>query len=81
MTSIDKIIRQMETQPNGVRFDDALKVCREYFGLPRTTNGSHVVFKTPWSGDPRINLQDKGGMAKPYKVRQILLALDRLKTL
>lgn len=81
MTSIEKIIRQTETQPNGVRFEDAVKVCCKYFGSPRTSSGSHVVFKMPWQGDPRINVQNKGGLVKPYQVRQILLALDRVKTL
>ncbi len=35
----------------------------------------------PWQGDPYINLQDDSAKAKPYQVRQILAALDKLKTL
>jgi len=32
----------------------------------------------PWPGDPRINLQEgRGGMAKAYQVRQVLLAIER----
>lgn len=42
---------------------------------------SHTVFKTPRQGDPRISLQDDSGKAKPYQVRQVLAALDKLKTL
>ena len=37
------------------------------------------VFKTPWVGDPRINIQNDKGKAKAYQVRQVLLAIDRLK--
>jgi len=38
------------------------------------------VFKTPWAGDPRVNIQkSKGGEAKPYQVRQVLKAIDKLK--
>jgi hypothetical protein len=37
-----------------------------------------LVFKTPWPGDPRVNIQNKGGMAKPYQVRQVLAAIERL---
>ena len=48
---------------------------------PRQTGGSHTVFKTPWQGDPRINLQDDGGKAKPYQVKQVLAALDKLNVL
>jgi hypothetical protein len=45
---------------------------------PRQTGSSHAVFKTPWVGDPRINIQDEKGKAKTYQVRQVLLAIDKL---
>jgi len=37
------------------------------------------VFKTPWPGDPRVNIQNDKGKAKAYQVRQILMAIDKLK--
>ena len=40
---------------------------------------SHAIFKTPWVGDPRINIQDDKGKAKPYQVRQVLLAIQKLE--
>jgi hypothetical protein len=79
MSSLTKIIRQMEENPKGVRFTDLMKVCENYFGKPRQTGSSHCVFKTPWPGDPRVNIQSKKGKAKPYQVRQVLRALKRLK--
>jgi hypothetical protein len=33
----------------------------------------------PWQGDPRVNIQDHGGEAKPYQVRQVLAAIDKLE--
>jgi len=39
---------------------------------------SHVVFKMPWMGDPRINIQNFQGKAKPYQVRQALGAIQKL---
>lgn len=49
------------------------------FGEPRQDGTSHAVFKTPWQGDPRVNIQRaKGGKAKSYQVRQVLKAIDRL---
>jgi hypothetical protein len=42
---------------------------------------SHAIFKTPWVGDPRINIQDGKGKAKAYQVRQVLLAIDKLEGL
>jgi hypothetical protein len=79
MASVAKTIEQMRQEPKNVRFADLLKVCEEFFGKPRQTGGSHVVFKTPWPGDPRVNLQNDKGKAKAYQVRQVLLAVDKLK--
>ena len=41
--------------------------------------GSHYIFKTPWKGDPRINIQKEGKMANPYQVKLVLKALKKLK--
>ena len=46
---------------------------------PRTSGGSHLVFKTPWPGDPRVNIQNDHGKAKTYQVRQVLQAIEKLK--
>ncbi|MGH3250723.1 MAG: hypothetical protein ACRDOI_31580 [Trebonia sp.] len=65
--------------PQNVRFDDLAKVCAEYFGGPRQDGTSHKVYKTPWHGDPRVNIQrGKDGNAKAYQVRQVLDAIARL---
>ncbi len=69
----------MRREPRSVRFADLLKVCKEYFGKPRQSGSSHAVFKTPWPGDPRVNIQNDKGKAKAYQVRQVLAALDKLK--
>ena len=64
--------------PNNVAFEDLLALCRHHFGEPRI-RGSHHIFKTPWQGDPRINLQQDGKMAKPYQVRDVQKALKKLE--
>jgi hypothetical protein len=71
----------MRQTPKNVRFADLFKVCVEYFDEPRQRGTSHAVFKTPWAGDPRVNIQDDHGKAKAYQVRQVLLAIDRLKSM
>lgn len=78
MASVNKIVRAMRTTQGDMGFVDLLRVCVHYFGEPRVS-GSHCVFKTPWPEDPRINIQDKGGKAKPYQVKQVLAAIDKLK--
>ena len=69
----------MRQNPKGVRFQDLRRVCDHYFGPPRQQTGSHHVYRTPWPGDPRVNIQNDGMMAKPYQVRQVLKAIDRLE--
>ena len=79
MSRTAKIIEQMRRAPHSVRFDDLAKVCAHYFGEPRQEGTSHKVYKTPWQGDPRVNIQrGKDGNAKAYQVRQVLDAIARL---
>jgi hypothetical protein len=68
----------MERSPKDVRFADLCRVCEHYFGQARVEGGHHV-YKTPWQGDPRINIQNDRGKAKAYQVRQVLKAIARLE--
>jgi hypothetical protein len=79
MSSVQKILKQLREEPSNIRFADLRKVCESFFGEPRQSGTSHLVFKMPWQGDPRINIQDANGKAKPYQVRQVLQAIDKLK--
>ena len=79
MAEIAKILDRMRASPTQVRYADLYKVCVAHFGEPRQRASSHAVFKTPWPGDPRVNIQNAKGKAKPYQVRQVLLALERLR--
>ena len=81
MASMDKILEQMRREPTNVRFVDLQKVCEAHFGAPRQSGSSHAIYRTPWQGDPRINIQNDKGKAKAYQVRQVLQALDKLKGL
>ena len=79
MPSVDELIEQMRSNPKSVRFADLERVCQFSFGDPRRSGGSHQTYKMPWAGDPRVNIQDFNGQAKPYQVKQVLAAIDRLK--
>lgn len=79
MTSVEKLIEQMRSNPKNIGFADLLKVCEHHFGPARQSGSSHAVFKTPWPGDPRVNIQNDHGKAKAYQVRQVLQAIDNLK--
>ncbi len=75
---ITSLIDQMKQNPKDVKFKDLCKVCDHYFGEPRQESSSHRVYKTPWYGDPRVNIQNDKGNAKAYQVRQVLKALEKL---
>ena len=79
MASVEKILEQMRREPSNVGFSDLRKVCQTYFGTPRQDGSSHAIFKTPWAGDPRVNIQNAKGKAKPYQVRQVLQAIDKIE--
>ena len=71
-------IEELRANLRGVRFADLARICDFFFGEPRQRGTSHRVYRTPWRGDPRINLQNDKGMAKPYQLRQVIKALERL---
>lgn len=77
MTKVPKILEGIRRNPNNVAFSDLAKLCEHYFGKPRQS-GSHRIFKTAWPGDPRVNIQEKNGKAKPYQVKQVLAAIEKL---
>jgi hypothetical protein len=78
MSTVEKILEQMRTEPANVRFSELQRVCKTYFGKPRQNGSSHAIYKTPWPGNPRVNIQNNKGKAKAYQVRQVLLAIERL---
>ena len=78
MPKIEDILAAMRDNPKGVRFADACKVCDHYFGKPRQSGSSHRIYKTPWPGDPRVNIQNAHGATKAYQIKQILRAIDKL---
>ena len=66
MSKIEKTLKDMAKAPQNVRFADKAT--------------SHRVYKTPWPGDPRVNIQKgKGGKAKAYQVKQVLTAIKKLE--
>lgn len=80
-SSVEDIVAKMRRAPANVRYSELFKVCESYFGAARQTRGSHAIFKTPWQGDPRVNIQDYKGQAKRFQVLQVLEAIDKMETL
>lgn len=80
MASIEDIMEKMRRNPKGIRFNELCRVCDHFFGKPRKSGTSHRVYKMPWAGDSRVNIQASRGKAKAYQVRQVLLAVDKLES-
>lgn len=70
----------MRREPANVSFNDLRKVCVACFGEPRQDGSNHAIFKTPWPRDPRVNIENAKGKAKPYQVRQVLQAIEKLES-
>ena len=79
MSKLEGLLAHMRQNPRDVRFNDLCKLCDHFFGEPRQRSGSHRIYKTPWQGDPRINIQNDKGKAKAYQVKQVLLAIEKLE--
>lgn len=77
--NLDQIMEKLRTHPKGVRFSDLVKICDSYFGKARQSGSSHRIYKMPWQGDPRVNIQNNKGTAKSYQVKQVLAAIDKLE--
>ena len=79
MAKVNEILLQMKRNPKDIRFSDLCKICEFYFGEARQSGSSHRVYKTPWRGDPRVNIQNNKGKAKAYQVKQVLMAVEKLE--
>ena len=79
MANINNVLKQMKLNPKDVRFSELCAVCDHFFGAARQSRTSHRIYRTPWQGDPRVNIQNHQGRAKAYQVKQVLLAIEKLE--
>ncbi|WP_083927809.1 toxin HicA [Desulfobacter curvatus] len=79
MSQIEKLLNEIYKNPTNVKFTDLCRVCEHYFGKARQSGSSHRIYKTPWQGDPRVNIQNSKGKAKAYQVKQVIKAIKRLE--
>lgn len=75
----EKIIKAMKNAPQNVRFAELDAVCGHFFGKPGQQGTSHKIYKTPWQGNPRINIRNDHGKAKRYQVMAVLAAIEKLR--
>ena len=71
-----KLLQRILSGSTNVRFDDMLKLTQAFgFQLARV-KGSHHILVHPQVPRP-LNLQEVGGQAKPYQVRQFLRLVEQ----
>jgi predicted RNA binding protein YcfA (HicA-like mRNA interferase family) len=71
-----KLLKQALTGSRDIRFGDMVLLVQAFgFRLSRT-KGSHHIFNHPEIPE-LVNLQEVGGKAKPYQIRQFLRLVER----
>lgn len=76
---LDSLVEEAGNNPKNFKYSELCKICDYYFGKPRQKSTSHRVYKTPWTGNPRVNIQKgKAGKAKAYQVKQVIKAVGRM---
>ena len=71
-----KLLKRLLTSSKNIRFSE-ITSCAEAFGfrLDRVT-GSHHIYVHPDIPE-LINLQNVGGKAKPYQIKQLLQLIEK----
>jgi len=59
MKQVLDILVAARDNPANIKYSDLCRICDHYFGKPRQKGTSHRVYKMPWQGDPRVNIQKK----------------------
>jgi predicted RNA binding protein YcfA (HicA-like mRNA interferase family) len=73
---VRKILAKAISSPANLRFAEMQRLAEAFgFRLLRVT-GSHHIYGRPATPE-QINLQEVGGKAKPYQVRQFLRLVER----
>ena len=71
-----KLLERILTGSKNIRFDEMVSLVEAFgFRLSRIS-GSHHIFVHP-DVQELVNLQDVGGKAKPYQIRQFLRLVER----
>lgn len=76
----EEVLPLLTSAPETVTFAELRKVCERFFGPPRSSASSHLVFKTGLRDPALVNIQRAGKMAKPYQCRQVARAVALLGT-
>ena len=73
----DKLLRRLQRgSVKNVRFDDLRRLAETLGFEMKRSSGSHTIFSHPDLPE-LLNVQELGGEAKPYQIRQLLRLVER----
>jgi predicted RNA binding protein YcfA (HicA-like mRNA interferase family) len=71
-----KLLQKALSSPKNVRFNQMVMLVEAFGFRPSRVKGSHHIFVHPQVQE-LVNLQNVGGKAKPYQIRQFLRLVER----
>ena len=71
-----RLLRRLLRGSMNVSFSDMVNLVEGFGFEPARTSGSHHIFNHPNIAE-LLNLQEVGGKAKPYQIRQFLKLVER----
>ncbi len=81
MSRCDKLENKARRNPNGLKFNELLYLAEcNGFVFRRQKGTSHRIYTHPFFARPLPFQTGKKGEAKPYQVRQLLDAMDQLRS-
>ena len=76
MNRKDLLARLVRGEVHNVRFGDFTDLAEGFGFTIARQNGSHHIYSHPAVRE-LVNLQEVGGEAKPYQIRQVLRLIER----
>ena len=78
MSSKLKRLEKIKRNPKGVKFREIVSLLKAFGVVLERVSGSHYIFTHPaWDGI--LNIQNQGGEAKPYQIRQAIKAIEEVQ--
>ncbi|MDH5716913.1 MAG: type II toxin-antitoxin system HicA family toxin [Spirochaetia bacterium] len=72
----EKLLRKIINSQSNIRFEDFIKLIKEYGFIQSRVKGSHHIFKHP-EVEELINIQNAEGKAKPYQIKQFISIIEK----
>lgn len=73
-----KLLERARTNPVGLRFRELVRLAECFGFTPHRQKGSHIVLVAEGVRRPLV-VQDVGGHAKPYQVRELLKVIETME--